>query len=502
MAEVARHGGVVIGEASDLNVSASKVGPFQRPELGPWLHDRHDEFDAVFWWRMDRAVRSMADLHELAAWAKRHRKRLFFAVGPGGGPMELDMSSPVAELIATILAFAAQMESQAITERVTSSHSYLRRHGRWGGGTYPYGYMPVPNPEGEGWVLVKDPETAPVVEELVKRVLAGESMNAVCIDFNGRGTPTPRDYSETKRGKARNDGKGPRRWSTSTTAVILRGRALLGVAEHEGVVIADADGMPLQRAEPLISAAQWRLLQTRLDSTSNGNRTRTTGANPLLNVAHCECGQPLYSRTYLKKGNRYSYHFCPGRFTFKTGCVNPMVKSEWLMSATEDTIMATVGGLEVVERRFVPGSDETARLEAVEERMESLREDRIAGLYSGARGDAEFRSMYLKLQAQREDLATKPQTPDHWQEIATGRTYSDVWKDFDTDADRRAFLLTTGIRVVVHAEPVQTRSLFDGAPDSEGSRLTVSVPTDLARRVEQHAKVTGTIGRRVRKGSA
>jgi DNA invertase Pin-like site-specific DNA recombinase len=149
-------GSAPVGWAEDLNVSASKVGPFQRPELGAWLTDRTDEFDTVCWWRLDRAVRSMADLHELAAWARNHGKRLAFASGPTGGPMVLDMSDPVSELIVTILAFAAQMEAQAISERVTSAQAYLRSQGRWGGGTYPYGTMPVET--ADGWRLVsRDP---------------------------------------------------------------------------------------------------------------------------------------------------------------------------------------------------------------------------------------------------------------------------------------------------------------------------------------------------------
>lgn len=73
----------IVGWAEDLNVSASKVGPFDRPQLGDWLRRPH-EFDAIVWWRLDRAVRSMADMAELARWAKQHRKRLIFAEGPAG----------------------------------------------------------------------------------------------------------------------------------------------------------------------------------------------------------------------------------------------------------------------------------------------------------------------------------------------------------------------------------------------------------------------------------
>ncbi|MEK8173389.1 recombinase family protein [Streptomyces sp. M19] len=97
---------------------------------------RPDEYDVIVFWRLDRAVRSMADMSNLAAWAREHDKRLIFAEGPGGGKLELDLTSGsiMAELIMLLLAFAAQMESQATAERVTGSRAALRTLGRWHGG--------------------------------------------------------------------------------------------------------------------------------------------------------------------------------------------------------------------------------------------------------------------------------------------------------------------------------------------------------------------------------
>ncbi|WP_346012007.1 hypothetical protein [Streptomyces sp. SID3343] len=52
--------------AYDLDVGASKTSPFARPELGPWLR-KPSEFTALVCWRFDRAIRSMADMRDLAA---------------------------------------------------------------------------------------------------------------------------------------------------------------------------------------------------------------------------------------------------------------------------------------------------------------------------------------------------------------------------------------------------------------------------------------------------
>ncbi|WP_445271047.1 recombinase family protein, partial [Streptomyces sp. DSM 41634] len=76
--------GDALREAVDLDVSASTFGPFDRPELGGWLA-RPAEYDALVWWRFDRAIRSMAHMHDLAKWAKQHHKMLIFAEGIGGG---------------------------------------------------------------------------------------------------------------------------------------------------------------------------------------------------------------------------------------------------------------------------------------------------------------------------------------------------------------------------------------------------------------------------------
>ena len=132
-------GAVVVGEAEDLDVSASKTTPFERPQLGPWF-ERPDDFDAIIWWRLDRAVRSMADMSALVSWARRHGKRLVFAEGPGGGRLELDMGNVIGELIATLLAFAAQMEAQSISERVSGAQAAMRAMPfRWRGSRPHYG---------------------------------------------------------------------------------------------------------------------------------------------------------------------------------------------------------------------------------------------------------------------------------------------------------------------------------------------------------------------------
>lgn len=78
-------------EAVDLDVSASKTTPWDRPEFGAWLH-RPDEYDAIVWWRSDRAVRSQGDMHELAP--RRARTAPSGATGDAGRPLGAPYRQP------------------------------------------------------------------------------------------------------------------------------------------------------------------------------------------------------------------------------------------------------------------------------------------------------------------------------------------------------------------------------------------------------------------------
>ncbi|MGV9992209.1 recombinase family protein [Streptomyces sp. NPDC003374] len=204
--EAAASLGIDLGdrEAVDLGVSASKTTPFERPELGAWLTQRVDEFDALVFWRFDRAIRSMADMNALVEWARTNRKMIVFAEGPGGR-LVLDFRNGVdliTQLILQIFAFAAEFEAQSIRERVTGAQAAMRLMPlRWRGSRPPYGYMPA-ELEGGGWTLTPDTETvegcgpAPVtvIEQIVKELHDGKTVSAIAEKLNAEGVPSPRDY--------------------------------------------------------------------------------------------------------------------------------------------------------------------------------------------------------------------------------------------------------------------------------------------------------------------
>jgi site-specific DNA recombinase len=127
----------VVGIAQDLDVSAGSTSPFDRPQLGAWLNNRLDEFDVVVFFRMDRVVRRLLDLADLIRWCQDHSKTVVSAT-----ESFLDLTVPMGDVIAMLVAKVAEMELAAISERNASAFRYNFAAGKYRGGVPPWGYLP------------------------------------------------------------------------------------------------------------------------------------------------------------------------------------------------------------------------------------------------------------------------------------------------------------------------------------------------------------------------
>lgn len=106
--------------------------------------------------------------------------------------------------MARILVAKDAEESKAISKRVKIAKAVNRAAGRHsGGGRRPFGYVREP---GNGLVVV--PEEAALIRESIDRVLGGENLTRIVLDWNTRGIQTP----------------GGGRWSRTQLARILTGR--------------------------------------------------------------------------------------------------------------------------------------------------------------------------------------------------------------------------------------------------------------------------------------
>jgi DNA invertase Pin-like site-specific DNA recombinase len=447
-------GGEVIGWADDPDVSAAKVAPQDRPELGAWLR-RPTEYDAIAWWRLDRAVRSMRDMAWLAGWARDHKKRLIFAEGPGGGRLELDMTSPMSELILMILAFAAQMEVQAIQERTSGASEFLRSVGRWSGGRIPFGRVPIPHPsEDEGWWLGKHDDSAEIIEEMIGLVLDKKSYHAISAWLNEkRPGKTPANHRRALSHPPK-DIDPNARWNPGMVSSLLRQPALRGWGTIKGEPVRDADGEPVLIGPALVDDVTWRRLQAEMDSReAPATRQNKNDAHPLLGVLFCgSCGGKLY-QGWMAPGVRRATSKRQYRCAAKAhgrACVKPAyVAAAPVDDFVEQEFLARFGRMELVEIVTIPGVDHRPEIDELTADIDTL-----AGQLANLRGPAAA-AVARQIQGRSdklERLQAQPIVPARSEEVRTGVTYATAWEQAKASGaveERRSMLTTLGVRVEV-----------------------------------------------------
>lgn len=145
------HGHEVVSWSTDTDVSG-KVSPFKRAGLGPYL--KSPDFDILVTAKIDRASRSVRDLHDLVDYLQKHGKS-YSSVAES-----FDMTTGAGKLIMTVLAAMAEFERDRMSERRAEAAAKLKDLGAWNGGVVPLGWkiqgrQIVPDPESDGYRTIR-----------------------------------------------------------------------------------------------------------------------------------------------------------------------------------------------------------------------------------------------------------------------------------------------------------------------------------------------------------
>ncbi|MGW2817572.1 recombinase family protein [Streptomyces sp. NPDC001415] len=483
------HNAVIVGWAEDLDVSATKYAPHQRPELRKWL-DKPDEWDGLLFMRLDRFVRSTIDFADMIRWCQPLGKNLVSATEP------IDLSTPIGRALAQIIVVFAELEAATTKLRVLHGVEEKRLMGRWTGGDPTYGYKTVPardHVEGCTWDecgcprreglqigfdrdVVGDATTTAYVNsfEVVTRLLRGDSMNSVCLGFERRDILAPSDHRRAQRGKPAREKRA--QWCPETIRNIATSPTIRGLMSHNGEVVHGPDGMPVRVGPAMVTDAEAAQLQILMEKET---RTRTEGAAPLLDVGFClspDCGLVSPERRHaegctatgrkrcacprdrvhgpaspgklyvwrvtrkLKSGPKaYRYYRCEN-VTRKT-CTAPALIADDLEAILEATLLHAAGDLEVLRKVFVAGEDHTEEIEQRRAALSTLT-DRLSKVPDGPAMDAVLRSMGEHTEA-IERLEKLPQREATWHTEPTGETCAELWARLDW-ADRRRWLMDSG----------------------------------------------------------
>lgn len=453
----------VVGVATDLDVSGS-TDPLTRTGSGPWLRDRTSEFDYVVAAKPDRFGRSTTHVHGLFKYLRERGKHLHTADGA------INTAGPTGELILFILAWAAQMELESITARNSGAAQHNIQRGAYRGGIVPLGYRSQKGADHHELVPDED-GLAPEVRKIVGRLLEGESTTRIVGDLNERRVPTPKDRQAVLNGRE----PAGTRWSISNLTRQLTSPTLIGLATHRPVItgpdgkpihtesgkkqygeeqIVFVDGVPLQRAEPLIDATDYYRLQKVIADRKEAAPTQRRKAETslLLHVLYCaECGEPYY---YLKGRKLPRYRCASVKYPNndpRRRCSNGTVLVSEAERVLTDTLLQLMGETEHHEKVFEPGEDNSRIVDEIDAQLETLTATVARLPVDSPAFTARMREVD-NLTSRRAELAAVPSRPSGFRYIPTGVRFADHWEGLDSTA-RNAWLRNREVRVRFYSDP-------------------------------------------------
>ena len=449
----------VVGVAEDVDVSAGKTTPFTRPELGEWLKSP-EKFDLLVVWKADRLVRSARDLLNFLDWARTHQVGLVSVQEP-----YIDTNGKMTQALLTMTAMFAEMELDSIRERTYSSWHHRSEQGLSTGSLPLYGYKIIR--DGAEAKLEVDPEPAEIVQEVCRRVLAGDTYAAICDDLNERGTLTPRDFNHVRQGRSP---KGAR-WSESSLIRLLENPGLQGVVTYRERLLdrlgqprksktgdyvygpvktrVGADGAPVQRAEPVLSRAEWRRLQAEIQRRRGSQSKRNKKSDSLLlQVAFCgACGLPMYR--LRQKDGPDRYRCASSADPRKQTCANGSVLVEDADELIEKLVLGTVGSAYRLERTWEPGEDIAGQIEEVSATLADLTDQLGKPLFKpGTPHRAQLEQNIQKNADRLEELQAAGPSEGGWKYEPTNDLFSDWWAGL-TVVEKNLFLRDAEVRAVM-----------------------------------------------------
>ncbi|WP_322754086.1 recombinase family protein [Frankia sp. Cas3] len=167
--------------------------------------------------RLWRNRRQRADALEVLA---SHRVRVVTLKGP-----DLDLSTASGRMLAGLLGEVDTFEAEQIGERVARAKQQAAEQGRNPGGGRVYGLTPDRT--------ATIPEEAAILQDVAKRVLAGEPLRTICRELNERGI-RPALATRTER-----SGRTPL-WNAQTLRRSLMNPTITGRRIHHGQDIGPA----------------------------------------------------------------------------------------------------------------------------------------------------------------------------------------------------------------------------------------------------------------------
>lgn len=247
------------------------------------------EVDAVILWMEDRANRHVVTAAELVNVCKE--AGVSKIVLPS---YEYDLTDPEDEAKFYGEAVRAQQEIERMKKRIRRMQLELAENGLdHGGGKRPFGFTGT---GAQKVPLARALAEQEMIKEAVRRVIAGDTLRGICLDWNMRGVAGTQGHL----------------WSTRTLKRILVSPRVAGLREHHGMLHPAA-------WSPLVPREQWEAVKAILEDPARRTNDRG-GVHRYLLSGLIFCGVCGNRLTGVRKDDYVGY-MCRNKFGEGKKCV-------------------------------------------------------------------------------------------------------------------------------------------------------------------------------------
>jgi DNA invertase Pin-like site-specific DNA recombinase len=278
-AHAADKGWPVVGIYEDPDSSASSLRR-KRPDFERMLADLGDgvQVGAVVTYKLDRLLRHPLEAERIIQLADQRDFGIISLNDPG-----IDLSTPTGRAMFRMTITWAKLETETMSLRIRRKAREIAETGHPnGGGIRCFGLTPDKSR------IV--PGEATLISEAARRIIAGDSMHSIALDWNALGIRTP----------GRRTAPEGRAWEVSSLKRMLIAPRIVGDRSHHGAVV----GTGVIPA--LLDRATWDQLRALLNARTGSAGDSRVRKHLLTGVAVCgRCGAKLVARPDQHRIPRY-----------------------------------------------------------------------------------------------------------------------------------------------------------------------------------------------------
>ncbi|MER6048422.1 recombinase family protein [Streptomyces sp. NPDC001793] len=418
----------VVGVASDLNVSATKVPPWKRKQLGDWLNNRAPEFDALLFWKLDRFVRRLSDLSTMIDWSLKYGKNLVSKHD------SIDLTTTAGKIMVTIIGGIAEIEAANTSTRVASLWDYTKTQSEWLVGKPAYGYVTDVDENGKAFLRI-DTDAHRALHWCRRAVMRtkGASIRRMVKVLVRAGRCGPGLTPATLLRRLRNPALMGYRVEEDKDGGLRRSKLVMGT-----------DGKPIRVAEGVFTEEEFYSLQSVLDGRGKNQPARQPGgATKFRGVMICDdCETNMTVQATNNKYGKYEYLRCQ---KCKSGGLGAPKPGDIYKKLVED-VLRVLGNFPVMTREYAKGAEARKEVKRLEESISYyMKELEPGGRYRKTRFTREQAEKTLdKMMADLETIDPET-TQDRWVAVHNGKTFKERWQEGGVEA-MEADLFRVGVK--------------------------------------------------------